>query len=292
MGIQNMSRYKYKIIKIDHESYPQELKEIDKPPKQLYCAGDIELLNTKSAAIVGSRKFTSCGRQIAHLISRELAGAGVTIVSGMALGIDTFAHDGALSAAGKTIAVLGTGLNKVYPAANRCLMDRIYEEGLLISEYEPDFGGSRYTFPLRNRIISGVADCTIIVEAGIKSGALITASYALEQGKEIYAVPGNINSFASAGANQLIHDGATPLFYIRDVIEDLGLFYERKDTRLLALGEEEKELVSHVIGRNGVTVDDICRATNKNASKINSLITILELKGILNTYAGRIYYSG
>lgn len=285
-----MDRYKYKIININHEDYPEQLRMIDNPPKQLYCAGDISLLETKSAAVVGSRKFTSYGRQITRLISRELARIGATIVSGMALGIDTFAHDGALNAAGKTIAVLGTGLNKVYPAANRALMDKIYEEGLLISEHEPGFGGSRYTFPLRNRIISGISDCTIVVEAGIKSGALITASYALEQGKQIYSVPGNINSAASAGTNQLIHDGATPLFYIRDVIEDLGLSYEEKEDRLSILSEEERIVVTQVIGKNGVTVDEICKETNKKVSRINSLITILELKGVLSTYAGRIYY--
>lgn len=285
-----MDIYKYKIIDFNHPDYPEELRTIDNPPKKLYCAGDISLLKSKMAAVVGSRKFTSYGREISGLVSRELAKVGITIVSGMAYGIDTFAHEGALKMSGKTVAVLGTGLNKAYPAVNRGLMDRIYLNGLLISEFEPDFPGKKYAFPLRNRIISGLSSHVIIVEAGIKSGALITATYALEQGKEIYSVPGNIMNYASAGTNKLIYDGATPLVNIRDLINDIGgEFIENKD-ELKGLGDEEKKFALMIKKSSGITADEIYEITNKKMSSINAMITILELKGVIRTFGGRIYY--
>ncbi len=285
-----MDRYKYKLVNFDNNDYPESLKKIDNPPKKLYCAGDISLLKSKMVAVVGSRKFTSYGREISGLVSRELARVGITVVSGMAYGIDAFAHEGAINVSGKTVAVLGTGINKVYPAANRGLMDKIYEEGLLISEFEPDFPGKKYTFPLRNRIISGLSSHVIIVEAGIKSGALITANYALEQGKEIYSVPGNIMNYASAGTNKLIYDGATPLINIKDLVNDIGVeFIENKD-ELKGLGEDEKTFALMIKENSGITADEIYEMTNKKMSSINAIITILELKGVIRTFGGRIYY--
>lgn len=285
-----MKRYNYRLIDFEDLEYPKSLRVIDNPPKELYCAGDISLLKSKNAAVVGSRKFTSYGREVSGLVSRELAKVGITVVSGMAYGIDTFAHEGALKVSGKTAAVLGTGLNKAYPAVNRGLMDRIYEEGLLISEFEPDFPGKKYAFPLRNRIISGLSSHVIIVEAGLKSGALITASYALEQGKEIYSVPGNIMNYSSAGTNKLISDGAIPLININDLISDMGVNSIDNGDELKDLSEDEKKFAMMIKNNSGITTEGIYDRTNKKISSINAMVTVLELKGVIRTFGGRIYY--
>lgn len=285
-----MARYRYKIVEFDNPDYPAQLKKIDNPPKKLYCAGDLSLLNGKMAAVVGSRKFTEYGREIAEMIGRELAKASIPVVSGMAYGIDTFAHEGTLGAFGKTVAVLGTGINKAYPASNRGLMDRIYQQGLIVSEFEPDFPGKRYAFPLRNRIISGISSHVIIVEAGNKSGALITANYALEQGKEIYAVPGSILSYASSGTNKLIYDGATPLINIKEVIDDIGGNYMKASDKLNSLSEKEKKIAVLIQESGGITSDEIYEKTNERMNSINAIITILELKGVVRTFGGRVYY--
>ena len=285
-----MKRYNYRLIDFEDLEYPKSLRVIDNPPKELYCAGDISLLKSKNAAVVGSRKFTSYGREVSGLVSRELAKVGITVVSGMAYGIDTFAHEGALKVSGKTAAVLGTGLNKAYPAVNRGLMDRIYEEGLLISEFEPDFPGKKYAFPLRNRIISGLSSHVIIVEAGLKSGALITASYALEQGKEIYSVPGNIMNYSSAGTNKLISDGAIPLINIKDLISDMGVNSIDNGDELKDLSEDEKKFAMMIKNNSGITTEGIYDRTNKKISSINAMVTVLELKGVIRTFGGRIYY--
>lgn len=285
-----MNNYKYEVIDCDSEAYPNKLKEIENPPKKLYLAGDISLLYTESVAIVGSRKFTAYGREISQIIAKELAKYSITVVSGMALGIDTFAHEASLKANGKTIAVLGTGINRVYPASNRGLMEEIYNKGLIISEYEPDFRGSKFTFPLRNRIISGISSKVVIVEAGAKSGALITANYAIEQGKDVYSVPGNINSYASIGTNKLIYDGAIPLINIGDLISNLGIKYVENDIRLKDLSEEEMRIAKIVREAGEITADEIYKKTGYEMSKINSITTILEIKGIVRSYGGKIYY--
>lgn len=285
-----MKNYKYEVIDCDSEAYPNKLKQIDNPPKKLYLAGDISLISTESVAIVGSRKFTKYGREISQIIAKELAKCSITVVSGMALGIDTFAHEASLKANGKTIAVIGTGINMVYPASNRGLMEEIYNKGLIISEYEPNFSGSKFTFPLRNRIISGISSKVVIVEAGAKSGALITANYAIEQGKDVYSVPGNINSYASIGTNKLIYDGANPLINIGDLISNLGIEYVKNDIKINDLSEEEMRIAKEVRESGVITADEIYKKTGYEMSKINSIITILEIKGIIRSYGGKIYY--
>lgn len=285
-----MKNYKYEVIDSGSNEYPNKLKEIENPPKKLYLAGDISLISTESVAIVGSRKFTAYGREISQIIAKELAKSSITVVSGMALGIDTFAHEASLKANGKTIAVLGTGINRVYPASNRGLMEEIYNKGLIISEYEPDFSGTKFTFPLRNRIISGISSKVVIVEAGVKSGALITANYAIEQGKDVYSVPGNINSYASVGTNKLIYDGANPLINIGDLISNLGIKDVENDIRLKDLSEEEMRIAKEVREAGEITADEIYRKTGYKMSKINSITTILEIKGIVRSYGGKIFY--
>lgn len=187
-----------KYITIENNNYPEKLKNIYNPPKGLYVKGDIKLLNKPSVAIIGSRNCSKYGEIVAKEFANELARMKITIISGMARGIDTFAHIGSIIGNGKTIAVLGSGLNKIYPKENEKLYYKILEKGgLIVSEYEPNEEPLPEHFPARNRIISGLCDKLIVVEAGKRSGTSITVNFALEQGKEIYAVPGNITSYNS-----------------------------------------------------------------------------------------------
>lgn len=288
-----------KIIRITMESdeYPDSLREIQGSPRELYCIGDISLLKTPCAAIVGSRRYTIYGRQTALMIGKMLAGRGITVVSGMAKGIDSFAHQGALSKQeGKTIAVLGTAIGKPYPASNAALMEEIEEKGLVISEYPPDFPGSQYGFPARNRIISGLSKSVIVVEAGLKSGSLITAQIAGDQGKTVFAVPGNINSQFSIGTNLLIRDGAYPLVVVDDVIREMGVqslnggtFGEDEEGFPLEMDDDEKKLYSEIRQEQGISPDALSEKMELPISKINGILTVMEIKGAIMMCSGRIF---
>ena len=197
-----------KIINISDDNYPAKLKNIYAPPITIFAKGDISLLNSKSIAIVGSREPSKYGIYVAEKFSKELSKEGITIVSGLARGIDTFAHVGALSSFGKTIAVLGSGIDVVYPKENAKYYREISEKGLIISEYIVGTAPESKNFPQRNRIISGLSDGVLVVEARKNSGTMITTDFALEQGKELYVIPGNITSNLSAGTNNLIKEGA------------------------------------------------------------------------------------
>lgn len=287
------------IIRITMESdeYPDSLREIQGSPRELYCIGDISLLKTPCAAIVGSRRYTIYGRQTALMIGKMLAGRGITVVSGMAKGIDSFAHQGALSKQeGKTIAVLGTAIGKPYPASNAALMEEIEEKGLVISEYPPDFPGSQYGFPARNRIISGLSKSVIVVEAGLKSGSLITAQIAGDQGKTVFAVPGNINSQFSIGTNLLIRDGAYPLVVVDDVIREMGvqslnrgIFGEDEEGFPVEMDDDEKKLYSEIRQEQGISPDALSEKVELPISKINGILTVMEIKGAIMMCSGRIF---
>lgn len=277
-------------IDIGSAEYPEKLRMIHDPPKELYYKGDLSLLHEKSIGVVGSRKYTLYGKNVALMTGRRLAEAGVPVVSGLALGIDAFSHEGALEVNGKVIGVLGSGIDRMGPARNKKLMDRGIEAGgLVVSEYEPDFNACPGTFPQRNRIISGLSDALIVVEAGLESGSLITAKFASEQGRTVYAVPGNINSSSSIGCNLLIRDGAVPLVIIDDILRDLGnAAIVAQDLRPRLEGDEMA--VYEVVVRNsGATCEEIIRATGFSPSLVNSVLTILEIKGAVESYAGRIY---
>ena len=211
-----------KIINISDDNYPAKLKNIYAPPITIFAKGDISLLNSKSIAIVGSREPSKYGIYVAEKFSKELSKEGITIVSGLARGIDTFAHVGALSSFGKTIAVLGSGIDVVYPKENAKYYREISEKGLIISEYIVGTAPESKNFPQRNRIISGLSDGVLVVEARKNSGTMITTDFALEQGKELYVIPGNITSNLSAGTNNLIKDGAKLVSDVYDILEDLN----------------------------------------------------------------------
>lgn len=282
------------IIKIDIKSadYPARLREIPGPPAQLYCSGDISLLKERSVGVVGARKNTVYGKNIAMMIGRRLAESGITVTSGLALGIDGYSHEGALEADGKVIGVLGSGIDCMSPRTNYGLMKRgLAGGGLVVSEYPPDEPANRATFPQRNRIISGLSEAVVVVEAGLDSGSLITAKLAAEQGRTVYAVPGNINSKASIGCNLLIRDGAVPLIVIDDLIRDIGAEPASPVECRADLDKDEERIFEAVSRLNGATAEEITGLTGFSPQLVASLLTVMEIKGIVESYAGRMYIS-
>lgn len=281
---------KIKRIHIKDDLYPALLRNINKPPEILFCLGDLSLLNQHSIAIVGSRKATAYGKWAATQMAKKLTDYELVVVSGMAAGIDSYAHKGALDNNGKTIAVLGCGLDICYPSSNRKLMDCIAKDGLLVSEYEPGTPPMAYQFPMRNRIISGLSLASVIVEAGIKSGSLITAECSAEQGRNIYAIPGNINNIYSIGTNKLIQDGATPIVVFDDVIDDLGITRNPIDLEEnIIMGRDEKDVYNIIRSGGEVSYDYIYLKTGKTPSEVNPIVTILEMKGLVQTALGKVF---
>ncbi|MGI6732784.1 MAG: DNA-processing protein DprA [Anaerovoracaceae bacterium] len=277
-------------VSLDEPRYPELLKQIKNPPLKLYYRGDFDLCNSPCLAVVGARKATPYGKWAAYNISKRAAEHGVTIVSGMASGIDACAHMGALDVEGKTIAVLGCGPDICYPRTNSGLMKRIARLGLILSEYPPGRGPLPGQFPVRNRIISGLSYAVLVVEAGLDSGSLITAGQALDQGREVFAVPGNINSMYSAGTNKLISDGATPLTAVDDILDLLGIRAVRSSKKDNApLGEDEKALLQLVAEHGVLTMDRLCILSDKPPAVVSSLVTVLEMKGRVQMSMGKIY---
>lgn len=278
-----------KKVSIESEDYPSLLKYIKDPPQQLYFIGNIKLAELPAVAVVGSRKASSYGKWAAYEIGKRLAENDIVVVSGMAAGIDSIGHKGALSVNGNTIAVLGCGIDICFPAFNRELRNEIVQKGLLISEYPPGYPGSKFTFPHRNRIISGLSLATVIVEAGLNSGSLITAERAVEQGRTVFSVPGNINSFYSIGTNKLIQDGAYPLAFIDDIFNVLGINKKDVANIIEQLGKDEQKVVKIISEFGEVSADCICRKMNLKISEVNAIITILEMKGVVYSALGKIF---
>ena len=254
---------------------PPLLRAIHGPPSRLYLRGtaDPELLARPAVAIVGARACSSYGGQVARLLGRELAAAGVVVVSGLARGIDGEAHRGALETDGHTVAVLGCGIDRDYPAAHAQLARQIAERALVVSEYEPGVEPAPWRFPARNRIIAGLCLATIVVEARERSGALITADFALDEGREVFAVPGEITSSLSAGTNALLRLGATPLTSPADVLESLGI--ERADPMPPQLGA----VASSLLERLPAGVDELVRSSGLSAAEVAAALAELELAG-------------
>ena len=278
-----------RIIKKEDKTYPKLLKNIPDPPEKLYCIGDVGLLEGKKLAAVGSRKCSEYGKTTAMRIGDACARYDVALVSGMAKGIDSFAHIGALKAGGKTIAVLGCGVDICYPRENRKLYEQIAEKGLLISELPPGKEPMPYTFPMRNRIISGISDATCVVEAGTGSGALITAERAAVQGRDVFAVPGNINSHYSLGNNKLLTDVAIPIAEIDDIFTGMGISPVLSRYETDSLGDDEKDVYRTIKENGEVTVDFLCRTLNKPPAFINGIIAVLEIKGLIAYNLGKIF---
>jgi DNA processing protein len=259
------------------EEFPPLLAAIHDPPAGLFLRGPAtpELLARPAVAIVGARSCSPYGAQVARMLGRELAGAGLVVVSGLARGIDGEAHRGALETTGETVAVLGCGIDRDYPATHAELARRIAARGLLVSEYAPGVEPAPWRFPARNRIIAGLCAATIVVEARERSGALITADFALEQGREVFACPGEITSALSAGTNELIRLGATPLARTSDVLDHFGL--ARDETPAAELGDDAAALIARL--DSPLTVDELVRASGLDASRTAVALSELELAG-------------
>lgn len=275
-------------VRPEEPGYPSRILAFAKPLRPLYYLGDLSLAEQPSIAIVGSRSCTMYGKTVAQGLARRAAECGVVVVSGLARGIDTAAHAGAIKAGGSTIAVLGNGTDVFYPAVNGPLQREIGEKGLLLSEYPPGTGANRFHFPERNRIISSLADAVVIVEAGTRSGSLITAECAEEQGKPVYAVPGNITSPASLGTNKLIRDRAEPLLFFDDVLRDIGADPALPEHRFPELGPEERRILE-VLQKNGeTTTEDLRRHTQLTPAEVSGLLSILEIKGLIICEMGKV----
>ena len=278
--IQNMRQKGIQFIYYTHKGFPHKLKCINNPPYILYYRGRFIDESIPSVAIVGTRRCTNYGRNIAYRLGKELSMSGVNVVSGMALGIDSEAQKGVIDTGESTYSILGCGIDICYPRQNIEIYSRIMEKGAVISEYPPGTPPAAWQFPLRNRIISGLSDIVIVVEAKEKSGSLITAEYALDQGKDIYAVPGRITDNVSAGCNRLIKNGAGVLTDVKDVLSGLGLYGGNSDYFLLKnkIGlEKDLQVVYSCLDLLPKSLDTIIEETGLGASEVLQAIVRLQL---------------
>lgn len=301
---QLMIKHNIKMVNIFDDKYPSNLKQIYDPPIALYYIGRFEI-NDFAIAIVGSRRTTNYGAFSAKKLSYELAMRKIQIVSGLARGIDSIAHEGCLDAGGKTIAVLGCGLDSIYPPENKGLFEAIIKsDGLVLSEYPPGMPPLQHNFPARNRIISGLSSGVLVVEAARRSGSLITACYALEQGREVFAIPGNIDCVYSKGTNRLIKDGAKMVTCAEDILEEFGYRevdfdsevdndYSKKNSKTdfsIYRGLSTQEIRIAKIISNGIHhIDEIIERSNISTKEVNNILFMLEMKGIITQQPGKIF---
>jgi DNA processing protein len=289
--LERVSKLGVTLLTWDSPNYPSLLRNISDPPPVLYIKGKLLPRDEWGLAVVGTRRATVYGREATRSLVGGLAASGVTIVSGLAYGIDTFAHRTALEAGGRTIAVLGSGVDIIYPAENRKLAGLIASNGAVVSEYplgtQPEGGN----FPRRNRIISGLSLGVLVVEGSKRSGAMITADYAAEQGREIFAVPGNILSPKSAGPNQLIQQGAKLVTTIGDILEELNLTMvtEQAEAREIIPDNETEAVLLEHLSAEPIHVDELGRATGLPISQVASTLTLMELKGKIRQVGGMNY---
>jgi DNA processing protein len=284
------------IITAESPLYPRQLREIHAPPIVLYVWGDLTGRDQHAIAVIGSRRTTHYGMESAKKLSYQLAYAGLTVISGLARGIDTAAHQGALAAKGRTIAVIGSGLSKLYPPENAALAEKIRNgNGAIVSEFSMEVEPDRQTFPMRNRIISGWSHGILVVEAGLNSGALITVSQALEQGRSIYAVPGHINAPSAQGSNRLIQQGAKLVMDASDLLDDLQILLpETKPlpdaaVRDLPLLTTDERCVYDAIEATETSIDDIAAKSKLPSGTVSSTLLRLELKRLVKQLPGKYF---
>ena len=290
--LEEIYREGIEVVLESEEEYPDSLRSILNPPPLLYYRGEISPRDSVAVAIVGSRTPTVNGLYTAEEIGMALAQHDILVVSGLARGVDSAAHRGAIKGGGRTIAVLGSGLKKIYPPENRELAEEIACNGLIMSEYPLEMGPMQGNFPARNRIISGLSLAVLVVEAARDSGSLITAGFALEQGREVFAVPGPIQNEACHGSNRLIQQGAYLFQDVGDIIETLRLNRISRD-QIAAIKEpeltESEEIVLALLKNGPLHIDLIIRDSGLPASEVSSLLVLLELKGCVREEAGKLY---
>ena len=284
------------VITRESPSYPKQLREIHAPPIVLYVWGDLEDRDHHAIGIIGARRTTHYGMESAKKLAYQIAYAGLTVVSGLARGIDTAAHQGAVAAKGRTIAVIGSGLSRLYPPENRALAEKIRNgNGAIVSEFSMEIEPDRQTFPMRNRIISGWSHGILVVEAGLNSGALITASQAIEQGRSVYAVPGHINAPSAMGSNRLIQQGAKLVMSANDILDDLQILLpeakplpEAAVRPLPTLSEEERR-VYDAINSSETPIDQIATKCDLPSATVSSTLLRLELKRLVKQLPGKYF---
>jgi len=289
-----LQRRQIRLLNFYEADYPAPLKTIADPPPLLFVQGTLEPQDHPAVAIVGSRRGSPYGRLVAENLARGLATQGVTVVSGLARGIDTAAHQGALRGGGRTIAVLGCGLDVNYPRENRALAEEISAHGARITEFPLGTQPEGWRFPARNRLISGLAQAVVIVEAPLNSGALITADFALEQGREVLAVPGNVTNNRNAGCHRLLKEGARLVEDVFDILEVLGRSPQpsppvpAEDPRIRQLSPVEKQLLE-ALDSQQKHVDVLSREAHLSPAEINATLLVLELKGLVRRLPGNVF---
>ena len=293
-----LARKEYRIVTLSDPDYPRLLREIPDPPLYIYVSGRLDS-STSKIAVVGSRNATGYGLTTTKNLCAGLVSLGITIVSGMARGIDTAAHEGAMAGGGKTIAVLGSGLERIYPAENTKLFHRISENGAVVSEFALLTEPEGHNFPLRNRIISGMSLGTVVVEATKKSGSLITARLAAEQNREVFAVPGSIQSFKSTGTHTLIKQGAKLVEHVQDIVEELAPLLENNkrpgnippdaaNQNLVSLNIDESQ-VYKALEPYPIHIDELVRKISMEPGKLSSILLKLELNGMIQQLPGKFF---
>jgi DNA processing protein len=279
------------VLTWDDEGYPRLLRNIDQPPPVLYVRGGMLPEDDWAVAVVGTRRVTPYGRQVTEEICAFLAMNGITVVSGLARGVDAIAHQTTLRNGGRTFAVLGSGVDRVYPPEHHKLADEVIAHGALISDYPPGTAPDGVNFPPRNRIISGLSLGSVIVEAGNTSGALITATFAAEQGRDVFAVPGSIHGPQSIGTNRLIQQGAHPVLNPQDILEvlNLSMVAEHRSARTTLPTDPDEARLYQVMGSEPVHIDEISLQTGMEIARVSATLTMMELKGMVRQVGGMQY---
>lgn len=287
----NIQERNISVLTWDDPAYPRRLREIDQSPPVIYYLGEILDEDQWAVAIVGTRRSSSYGRQVAKELAETLAGQGITVVSGLARGIDAVAHRAALQVGGRTIAVLGSGVDNIYPPEHRNLAQQVMVQGAIISDYPPGTPPEGPNFPPRNRIISALSQAVVVVEAGSRSGALITAAFAAEQGRSVFAVPNGIYAPQSKGANTLIHEGAQILLSPQDLLETLNLVQvnQQRTARLVLPADATEATIYELLGREPLHVDEIRAHSELPIEKISAALTLMELKGMVRQVGNMRY---
>ena len=288
-SLKNMKEAGIEILTIYSDRYPQKLIDLPDRPVVLYAKGDLSLLDRKCVAIVGTRMPTNYGKIVTDRFAKGLAESGIVVVSGLCYGVDEIAHLKTLEVDGKTVAVVGSGFNNIYPAKNTSLAKEIGQKGLILSEYTPSFKPKRYTFPLRNRIVAGLSDGVLITEAGLKSGTLHTKEYALEYGKDIFVVPGSVYSDKSALPNELIKSGqAQCVTSPDDIISYYGLDKQKKQKSSIQLSFDEK-IVLDLLSNGEQHFDYLVEKSGLSVNILNSCLTTLEIRGLIRKLPQQMY---
>lgn len=287
--IEYMDKTGIRVVFYNDDGYPAMLKDIEKPPAMLYYIGDISLCSENSVAVVGSRHATSYGADVAEYFVRDFVSADLTVISGMAEGIDACAHRSTLKHGGKTVAVLGSGIDRIYPMINEDIYRELCVSGLVISEYPISSKPQKSNFPERNRLIIGLAKCLLVVEAGVKSGTMITVDFALEQGKTVYAVPGSIFSFSGKGVNQLIKSGCAVATEPEDILQEFGIYIQKqKEIKQTALTGIDKKICD-LLTREDCPFHVLQEKIKCSADELGEALMMLEISGHINQGPGRIY---